>query len=121
MIDGREQARLALEAVHPIAIGREGRRQDLDGDVATEFAIAGAVDLAHAAFAQLRGDLVIGKSAADEVVRGHHMGRDRTHRRIEKPLGGPFVNQQRFDFTTKLRIRSTGAIEIHRAARPMTV
>ena len=51
-------ARFQLEAVEALRIGREARRQHLDGDVAAEARIAGPIDLAHAAGAEQRDDLV---------------------------------------------------------------
>ncbi len=46
------------EALQPVGIGRERRRQYLDGYVASEPRIAGPVDFAHAAGANLRGDFI---------------------------------------------------------------
>ena len=58
MVERRQRLRLALETGEPVGIGREELRQDLDGNVAIEFQIAGAIHLAHAAGAQKRHDLV---------------------------------------------------------------
>ena len=53
----RDQLRLALEAL--LGLGAQlGRRDQLDGDLAIEPRVAGAVDDAHAAAAQFRDDLV---------------------------------------------------------------
>ena len=53
----RHQLRLALEAL--LGLGAQlGRRNQLDGDVAIEPRVAGAVDDPHAAAAQFRDDLV---------------------------------------------------------------
>ena len=49
MIERRDRARLALEALAQLRVGRERRRQDLDRDRAVEPRVAGAVDFAHAA------------------------------------------------------------------------
>ena len=54
MIEGREQARLALEPADPVGIVRERRGQDFHGDVALEARIGRAIDLAHPACAQER-------------------------------------------------------------------
>ena len=54
----RDCMRLALEARQAIRIGRELRRQDLDRDLATQLRVARAIDLAHAAGADRRDDLV---------------------------------------------------------------
>lgn len=48
MIERREDSRFAFEAGQPIRIEHEHRRQDLDGDVAPEPRVVGAVHLAHA-------------------------------------------------------------------------
>ena len=56
MIERRGRPCFLLEAAEPIGVGREERRQDLDGDVAPEARVAGAKDLAHAAGADRRDD-----------------------------------------------------------------
>ena len=58
MVERRGGARLLLEAAQPIGIGRERGGQDLDRDLASEPRVARAVDLAHAAGAERREDLV---------------------------------------------------------------
>ena len=50
--------RLALEAREPIGIGRKRRGQDLDGDLAPQFRVARAIDLAHATGTDRRDDFV---------------------------------------------------------------
>ena len=50
--------KLAFEARDRIRIGSKRRRQDLDGNIAAEPGIAGAIHLTHSAFAQLVDDLV---------------------------------------------------------------
>ena len=42
------RARLALETLPPLRIGRELRRQDLDRDVALQPLVSRPVDLSHA-------------------------------------------------------------------------
>src|SRR5262249_12732462 len=49
MTERRERLCLALEARQPLGIAPEEIRQDLDGDVAAELRVAGAIDLAHSA------------------------------------------------------------------------
>jgi hypothetical protein len=49
---------LSLEASQAIAIACDGRQQDLDGDVALQPSVAGAIDLSHAAGSEGRDDLV---------------------------------------------------------------
>ena len=58
MIQRRGGARLLLESMEAIGIGRDGRGQDLDGHVTPEPCVARAVHLAHAAGAEGRHDLV---------------------------------------------------------------
>jgi hypothetical protein len=75
MVQGREHARFAFETGEPMGIGRERRRQQLDRDLATEFGVAGAIDLAHPAAADLRDDVV-----RTEPVAGRGHARDYTVR-----------------------------------------
>jgi hypothetical protein len=58
-----DRARFTIEAISQPRIGSERRRQDLDGDGAIEPRVTGAIDLAHAARAEGRNDL-IGAQAA---------------------------------------------------------
>lgn len=58
MIQGGGGARLLLEAVQAVGVGREGHRQNLHGDVAPQARIARAVNLAHAAGADGGDDFV---------------------------------------------------------------
>ena len=58
MVERGKQLRLAREARQAVGIGGDGRRQQLERDVALQPSIARAVDLAHAAAAQRRDDLV---------------------------------------------------------------
>ena len=60
----RHGLRLALEAGQRVGILREPFGKDLDGDVAVELRVAGAVDLAHAAGAERGKDLVGAESRA---------------------------------------------------------
>jgi hypothetical protein len=41
-------------------------RQNLDGDIPAELGVASPVDLAHPAFADRAGDLVVGESLSDQ-------------------------------------------------------
>ncbi|GEM_PF-3725173 len=52
MIQRREDLRLALESRQTSGISSEGRRHDLDGDLAIQFGITRAVDLSHSARAE---------------------------------------------------------------------
>ena len=66
VVELRQQLRLALEARETLLVLGERCRQDLDRDFALEPRVVRAVDLAHAAFAQLGGDLVGTDSLADQ-------------------------------------------------------
>ena len=57
MVQRRGGARLLLEALAALGVGRELRREDLDRDVAAEAGVAGAIDLSHPARADRREDL----------------------------------------------------------------
>ena len=59
MIQRRQHLRLAREARHAVGILREGLGQHLDRDVAVELGVGGALDLAHAALAELGSDAVM--------------------------------------------------------------
>src|SRR5215467_8239670 len=52
--------RFALEASHAGRVLCESLGQDFDGDVAVQLGVGGAVDGAHAAFAELGPDPVVG-------------------------------------------------------------
>ena len=60
----RDRTRFALEARQRVRVGRHGRRDDLDGDVAPQPRIAGAIDLAHATGADGGNDFVWAESSA---------------------------------------------------------
>jgi hypothetical protein len=78
VIQRREQTRLALEAREPGSILRERPRQGLDRHLAAELRIRRAIDLAHAARADLGSDLVRTKPATR--CKGH-VGRTVCHYR----------------------------------------
>jgi hypothetical protein len=69
MVDGGEQPRLALEAGEAIRIAGERRRQHLDGHVAAQPRVAGAIHLANPARADEVADLV---RANDGATRQGH-------------------------------------------------
>jgi hypothetical protein len=58
MVERRDEPRLTLEPRDPIRIGGELVGKDLDSHLAAELGIPSAVDLAHAALADGRDDLV---------------------------------------------------------------
>ena len=64
MAQRREDFRFTLEAGDSFRVCRERLGQDLDGDIAIELRVAGSVHLAHAPFADLRGDFVNAEACA---------------------------------------------------------
>ena len=64
MIQCRQRARLAAEPRELIAADSRAVRQDLDAHVAAELRVARPIDLAHAAAADERDDLVPSKADA---------------------------------------------------------
>ena len=58
VIERGEHLRFALEARQALRIGGEHLRQDLQGDVAPEPRVAGAIDLAHPAGPERTDDFV---------------------------------------------------------------
>ena len=60
MVERTEDFSLALEACEPIRVGRKTFGKDLDCDVSTQAAVAGAIDLAHAAVADRLDDVKVG-------------------------------------------------------------
>src|SRR5207249_6484957 len=70
MIDCACRARLLLEATQPIGVLSEHRRQDLDGDLARDARIAGAIDLPHPARPEGRDDFVMTNAGAGGEDQG---------------------------------------------------
>ena len=64
MVERGDGARLALEAGARIGIASDLGRQDLDRDRAIEARVAGSVDLAHAARADLGGHFIRAEASA---------------------------------------------------------
>ena len=64
MIQRGEHFGFALEACDPIRIGRDRRRQNLDGDIALQLGIRRAIDLAHPACANWHGDFIDAEARA---------------------------------------------------------
>ena len=62
-------ASFLLETTEPVRIGRKRRRENLDGDVAAEAFVLGAIHLAHAAFPE-RGEHFIATETS--ACRKHH-------------------------------------------------
>jgi hypothetical protein len=65
MIEPGEHFRFALETRQPFTIGRDGIGQHLYGNGALEARIDRAVDLTHAAHANLSGDFIAAKAPAN--------------------------------------------------------
>ena len=68
MVELGEELRFALESRQALLVLGERCGQDLDRDLAPELGVGGAIDLAHAALAQLGGDLVGAQSYADQFA-----------------------------------------------------
>ena len=64
MVQRGEHPGFALKPREPLRVGGEGLGQDLDRDVAIELRVARAIDLAHAAGAERRQDLVRAEAGA---------------------------------------------------------
>ena len=72
VVQRREDARLALEARHPVLVFGEVLGKHFDGDVTPELSVPRPVDFTHAARAERCEDLVVRESAAGrQPKRGH--------------------------------------------------
>ncbi len=71
MVQRRKRLRFAREPRQAVRIEREDLWQHFDRDVAIQFRIAGAIDLAHSPGADLRGDFVDADSEARGEGHGH--------------------------------------------------
>ena len=60
-----QDLRFALESSKPFGVFGIRRGKDLDGHLPVELGVGGAIHLAHAAFAELGGDLVGAEASAD--------------------------------------------------------
>ena len=58
VIQRREELGFTLEAGEPIRVARECLEQSFHGDLTIESRVARAIDRAHAAFAELVGDVI---------------------------------------------------------------
>jgi hypothetical protein len=75
MIQRSQDLSFALEARHAVGIRGERRRQNLDRDIAIELGITGAINLAHAALAELGGNAVMRDGFADHSRPVYHYPR----------------------------------------------
>jgi putative ABC transport system permease protein len=75
MVQRRDDAGFAVEALERLGIVCQAGGQDLDRDVAIESSIPGAIDLAHPAGADRRGDFVRTKTGPTASGMPHYIGR----------------------------------------------
>jgi hypothetical protein len=69
VVERRQQLRLAAEPRQAFRVLRDRRRQHLDGNLAIQAGVAGAIHRAHAAFAD----------CGDELVRAETISRSQDH------------------------------------------
>ena len=77
VVQRRQDLGFPLKPREACGVGRHRRRQDLDRHVAFQLAVTRAIDLAHSAFADLRGDFVRSDAGAGgeyHVERGDCIG-----------------------------------------------
>jgi hypothetical protein len=60
VVESGDGAGFALETGEAVGIGGGVGREDFEGDIALEFCVGGAIDLAHAAGAEGADDLIVG-------------------------------------------------------------
>ena len=59
MIQSPENLRFAPETRHTIGIGSESRRQEFDGNAASQLRVGGLINLTHPSRSQVAGDFVV--------------------------------------------------------------
>ena len=64
MVQGGEDFGFALESGQALGVGADGLGQDLDGDLALEVGVGGAIDLAHSAGAEGGDDFIRAEARA---------------------------------------------------------
>src|SRR5262249_17408822 len=69
MIQRRKHLRFARKTRHSIRVVGKVFGQDLDGDVASELGVVGAIHFTHTTFAELRGDAVMRDSCVDHFFK----------------------------------------------------
>ena len=74
----REDRRFLPEPSARLIVGQGAGGQDLQGDVAAELLVPGAVDLAHAPGAESLLDAVVGERASDHADLPSMLSRDQT-------------------------------------------
>ena len=71
VVQAGQDLRLPLEPGEAVGISRESVGEDLQGDIAVELRVGGLPDLAHAAFADEGGHVVVAETGADG--QGHEL------------------------------------------------
>ena len=71
VVEAGEDVRFPLEPGEPIGVRCEGVGEDLQGDIAAQLRIGGAIDLSHAPLADKGGDVVVPETGADG--QGHEL------------------------------------------------
>ena len=69
MIERSQDLGLSLKTIDLFGIFRDIRRQDFDGNQASEFGVARAIDLSHAADAQWRDDFIRPQSSSRQKAQ----------------------------------------------------
>src|SRR5215510_8246595 len=93
VVERRGGSGFATEPPYPLPISRHLVRQYLERDGAVEFCVAGAVDLAHPAFAQERNDLVMADGLAQQrlpIVSNEQRSSHSVCRSFDKTFGLSF-------------------------------
>ena len=67
MVETCQHLGFALEAGEALGVGGYRLGQDLDRDFAAQLGVFSAIDLTHAAFAELGGDLEVRKGRVNHV------------------------------------------------------
>ncbi len=71
VVEAGEDLRLPLEPGEPVRISREGVGEDLQRHLAVELGVGGLPDLAHAAFPEQGGHVVVAEARAR--TQGHDL------------------------------------------------
>jgi hypothetical protein len=108
MVERGRRARLPRKPLDGDSILGDAPRQHLDGNIAAEPPVVGAIDFAHAAGAARRDDCVRTELRAGRKSRFRFAPRraerrriDGDGRRVHEPLCVAGIRQQRFHFATK--------------------
>jgi hypothetical protein len=66
VLQSGERSRFAIETRQSLGVSGHLGGEDLDGDIATELAVAGTIYLTHAAFAERAGDFIVRQGITDQ-------------------------------------------------------